>query len=356
VRTLKTTSTIALALVAIAISAAPAGAVPRSFFGIAPQTALGPEDTSRMRQARVGAIRVPVVWSSVQPRPRAEYNWTGLDETVEVAARDGISVFPFIYGAPRWLGKPTRLPVDSARARNAWSAFLTAAVERYGPRGEFWSEHSSGGDFVPRTPIRSWQIWNEENFFYFTRPASPGRYARLLKVSHRAIRQADRGAKTIAGGLFGNPRQRPPAAMKATEFLERLYRVRGARSWFDGIALHPYVPDVPSLRTEVEALRRVAVRNRDAGVGLYLTEMGWGSARPNRQASFELGLRGQAQALTDAYRYLIPNRRRLNLKQVFWFSWKDAPGCNFCDSAGLFRRGGKFRPKPAWRAFRRAAR
>jgi len=341
------------AIVALALPAA-AAAAPRAFFGIVPQTPLTEADTSRMSAGGIGTVRVPVVWGSVQPTPAAGYNWTGLDETVALTARAGLRVLPFLYGAPRWLGRPTTLPVDSGRQRRAWAGFLGAAVERYGARGTFWAQRA--GD-VPRTPIRAWQIWNEENFFYFTRPASPGRYGRLLKASARVVRQTDPGARTIAGGLFGNPRQRPPLAMKATTFLERLYRVGGIRSALDGIALHPYVADVAGLREEVEAVRRVAVRNRDAGVGLYLTEIGWGSQRPNAQASFEVGLRGQARQLTDAYRYLLGNRRRLNLKQVHWFSWKDLRGdCNFCDSAGLFREGRRFRPKPAWHAFVRAAR
>jgi len=33
----------------------------------------------------------------------------------------------------------------------------------------------------------------------------------------------------------------------------------------------------------------------------------------------------------------VANRGRLNLRQVNWFTWKDAPGaCSFCDSSGLF--------------------
>jgi hypothetical protein len=345
-------------MLAPAALAAPAGAAPREFFGIGPQTPLTQADTSRMRAARIGSVRVPVVWGSVQPSPRSDYQWAALDEAVSVTAPERLRVLPFLYGTPHWLGRPTVLPVDNARRRRAWSEFLRAAAERYGADGEFWIEHGpSSGDFVPKVPIRVWQIWNEPNFFYFARPASPARYGRLLKISKRALRQGDRGAKTISGGLFGNPRQRPPLAMKATAFLDRLYGVRGVRAALDGIALHPYVPDVAGLRREVEGLRRVAVRNRDRRTGLYVTEMGWGSAAPNNQASFEVGLRGQARELRGAYRYLLGNRHRLNLKQVYWFSWKDLKGdCNFCDSAGLFRGGGRFRPKPAWHAFVRAAR
>ena len=44
--------------------------------------------------------------------------------------------------------------------------------------------------------------------------------------------------------------------MKATEFLAGLYRIKGVREALDGIALHPYIPDVDGLRREVEDLRR----------------------------------------------------------------------------------------------------
>lgn len=109
-----------------------------------------------------------------------------------------------------------------------WADFLRAAVERYGRRGQFWLEHWRGsGDFVPPRPITSWQIWNEENFFYFTRPASPARYARLLKISRRPIKGADRRAEIVIGGLFGNPKGRPPRAMDAVAFLDRLYKALG---------------------------------------------------------------------------------------------------------------------------------
>jgi hypothetical protein len=341
----------AIVLLASAISAE--ARVPRDFFGIVPQTELTGEDTNRMRQGGVDSVRVPVSWAAVQPTPAPVYNWTGLDALVATAAHSGINVLPFLFQTPPWLSRrDNRLPIDNGRQRRAWGAFLQAAVERYGRQGEFWREHGpQSGAFVPRRPIRRWQIWNEENFFYFTQPASPGRYARLLKISRRAVDRADRRAELILGGLFGNPKERPPRAMDAARFLDRLYRVRGIEDSFDGVALHPYAGDADELRRLTEALYRVVRRNRDR-VGLYVTELGWGSQRNPRRVAFEVGLREQARELRRAYGYLIQNRRRLNLKQVYWFTWKDARGsCSFCDSTGLFRRGGRFRPKPAWHTF-----
>jgi hypothetical protein len=101
----------------------------------------------------------------------------------------------------------------------------------------------------------------------------------------------------------------------------------------------------------------VILRHRDRRTGLYLTEVGWGSKRNPRRVAFEVGRREQARELRRSYRYLIRNQRRLNLRQVHWFSWKDAPSlCSFCDSVGLFHRGQRFRPKPAWHALARLAR
>ncbi len=345
----------ALTLLAVLAGAASAEArLPRDFFGIAPQTSLSAEDTNRMRSGGVDVIRYPALWSAVQPTAAAPFDWSGLDRLVTIAARSRLDVLPVLSGTPRWLsGRETTLPVSNARQRQAWSAFLQAAVERYGSHGQFWREHSrTSGDFVPRNPIEKWQIWNEENFFYFTTPASPTRYARLLKLSRRAIKRGDRRAEIILGGLFGDPRQNPPRAMDAADFLDRLYRVPGVKRAFDGVALHPYAADVGVLRQLTDEIREVIVRHRDRRAGLYITEMAWGSQYNPRRVAFEVGLRPQARELRGAYRFLIGNRRRLNLEQVHWFTWKDRSGaCSFCDSSGLFRRGRRFRPKPAWHSF-----
>src|SRR6266487_3831582 len=152
------TTALLLALAAAALLAATQGGAapklhaPKGFFGIAPQTALTDRDAAYMKAGGISSIRWPLAWAAVQPTATGGYDWSSFDPVVEVAARHGLTVLPFLYNTPRWVGKPTTLPVDSGRARTAWAAFVEAAVRRYGPGGEFWAEHGppvAGVNYVP---------------------------------------------------------------------------------------------------------------------------------------------------------------------------------------------------------------
>jgi hypothetical protein len=338
-------------------AAKPTPRPPQGFFGMGPQTGITPTDARYMKAGGVESVRIPVSWAAVQPTKNGGYAWTGMDEIVSTLANAGLRVLPVIQSTPRWLARDSRtLPVNNARQRNAWKAFLTAMIDRYGPEGEFWAERSPGVvKYVPAVPhplpIRSWQIWNEANFFYFTVPVSPGRYARLVTLSSQAIKAADPGARVILAGLFGEPKASGSRGMDATDFLRALYRKPGIKSRFDGVSLHPYAVDAEELEEMVEDMHEVLRENHDRP-DFYVTEMGWGSQNDFEQVAFEQGIRGQVKQLKASYGFLLENQRRLNLKGVYWFSWKDVAGaCSFCDSVGLFRAGPKFHPKPAWRAF-----
>jgi hypothetical protein len=348
--------TVALIAGAGSGAAKPPLPAPKGFFGIDPQSLLTDADARYMKAGGIETIRWPLTWGAVQPTRKGGYDWSSFDPVVEIAARHGLQVLPILYGVPPWLNrKYTRMPIDNGAARKAWIGFVEAAVKRYGPGGEFWNQHAPGVQYetvISRPlPIRNWQVWNEANFFYFAYPVSPQRFVRLLKITTPAIKRIDPSAKVILSGLFGEPTASGNKGMPAAKFLAAIYRTPGIKSYFDGIALHPYAAFPEDLEELVEALHDVTVENHDR-VPMYITEMGWGSQNNFQEVAFEQGIRGQVKELRAAYGYLLENRLRLDLKQVYWFSWKDLEGsCSFCDSVGLFRDSTKFKPKPAWRAF-----
>jgi hypothetical protein len=373
-RTKHTTRRLRACLAAAAIVAglgafaATAEAVPANFWGVVPQATPTEEQFQRLARGGVDSVRIPIVWGTVQPAKGGPFDWSGIDFIVKQAAAANLEVLPFLTGAPPWAvptiavpgtggaGKaPAHLPV-SGTAAAAWSSFLRGAVERYGPNGSFWAENRT----VPKRPIRTWQIWNEENFKYFVARPNPAEYGRLVKLSYPAIKAADPGAKVILGGLFAKPFEatkhfNPPRAYFAKTFLEQMYkRTPGVKGKFNGFALHPYTYFYRQLPADIEEVRGVLKANHDAGKGLWITELGWSSQPPTRSDLFAKGVGGQAAQLNGAFSLLERNQAKWKLRQVFWFSVDDQRGsCNFCDGTGLFGEG--FKPKKSWFSFVRFA-
>ncbi len=355
---------LALALIALAALAAPASALPAKFWGVDPQVNPTNEEMQRLAQGGVGSIRIPIPWAAVQPTEGAPIDWSGFDSVLASSVQNGIDVLPFVYSAPGWavpeavvpgshgsVTAPSKLPVGGS-AGAAWAAFLKAAVARYGPGGSFWSANPS----LPEKPLRTWQIWNEENFKYFVTRPNPVEYGKLVKASYAALKQADPGAKVILGGMFAKPKEarykaKPPQAYFASDFLERMYKSSpGIRSKFNGVALHPYSTVYTRLTPAIEELRAVMKKNHDAGKGLWITELGWSSQKPSPTNEFAKGLQGQATQLKNAFTLLRKNQAKWRLQKVFWFSVDDrGSSCNFCDGSGLFSEG--FVPKPSWYAY-----
>ncbi len=358
------TATFALAIALFGATAAVAEALPSNFWGAVPQAIPTAEQFQRLRRGGVHSVRIPIVWGAVQPTKDGALDWSADDALVAGAATAGIEVLPFITGAPTWavpaavvgdgVSVPRNLPVKTGAQRSAWASFLAQAVARYGPNGTFWAENPT----VPRHPIRTWQVWNEENFKYFVARPNPAEYGKLVEGSYAAIKAADPGAKVLLGGMFADPKEsegKSPTNYFATDFLAQMYkRTPGIKSKFNGVALHPYAGHYQSLTPEIEEVRKVLKQNHDAGKGLWITELGWSSEHPSHGDAFAKGLNGQAAQLKGAFTLLRRNQRKWRIQQVYWFSVDDqAESCNFCDGSGLFGPG--FKAKPAWKAYVRFA-
>jgi hypothetical protein len=333
-------------LLLFAAPAAVAARAPASYTGIAPQGPTTESDFALMQSSGVKSVRLLMDWEAIEPRPPLESSpeFDAFDGQVRLAAEHGIRVFPFVWGTPEWVApEPVDQPIASPSQLGAWGSFLRRAVDRYGPEGSFWLSHPE----LDYLPIRSWEIWNEENIVTFSNTTSPAAYAKLLRESGRILHDADPGSQVIVGGLFGRPLQIPPNTSSG-DFLSRLYRSEDVKRYFDGVALHPYVADARAIQPQIENLRRVMRVHHDSATKIYMTELGWGS--DSFESRWERGLRGQARELNQAMGILVAHRRSWRIGGVWWFSWADLNNsCQFCDSAGLLTT--EREAKPAWYSF-----
>ncbi|HWA53844.1 MAG TPA: glycosyl hydrolase [Solirubrobacterales bacterium] len=353
-----------LAIFVLGLFAAPAAmAVPADFWGVSPQNPPTVEQFQRLKAGGVDSVRIPIAWSGVQPFSSAEANFSASDILVAGAAAAGINVLPFVYEAPSWAVPRVRVPGSSAKApktvpvktgaqRTAWSNFLKLVVARYGPGGSFWAANPT----LPAAPIRTWQIWNEENFKYFVARPNPADYGKLVNISYSAIKSVDPGAKLILGGMFARPGEakfkvKPPQAYYASDFLDQLYSTTpGIKKKFSGVALHPYTTSYQQLTPDVEEFLSVLKANHDAGKKLWITEIGWSSEPKSPGDSFAKGPKGQVTQLNGAFKLFKAKAAKWKLQRIYWFSVDDQPGiCNFCGGSGLFAKG--FVPKKSWYAY-----
>jgi hypothetical protein len=354
---------LAVSVAAIAAMAPAASALPGDFWGVSPQATPSAEQFLRLRSGGVDSVRIPIPWSSVQPTGPADANFTNVDALVSGAAAAGLNVLPFVYDAPPWAVTPARVPGSTASApktlpvktgaqRTAWANFLKLVVGRYGPGGAFWAANPG----LPEDSIRTWQIWNEENFKYFVVRPSPSDYGKLINVSYTAITSVDPSAKLILGGMFARPKEaeykrKPPQAYFATDFLDQLYTsTPGIKKKFVGVALHPYTTKYQQLTPDIEEFLTVLKANHDPGKKLWITEVGWSSEPHSAGDSFAKGPAGQATQLKGAFSLFKSKAAKWKLQRVYWFSVDDQPGsCNFCGGSGLFGSG--FLPKKSWFAY-----
>lgn len=357
-----------LLLLALLVVAAPAEArkVPKGWLGvsfgpeyIAKRTSLRAE-LRRMRRAGVETGRFALYWSHLQPEAGKAPRFKAFDRLVAASAKARLPLQPVVLGAPRWAAASPNRALRTPRDPAEYAAFVTALVQRYGPRGTFFQQHPK----VRRFPIRAWQIWNEVSNPYYWDGGYAKEYPPVLKAAYDAVKAADPGAVVTASGLNTG------AGGKSWDAQERIYEqldAQGLGRPFDEIAVHVYTKAVPDALKVVRATRAVARRFGDGARPIRVTELAWPAARGklrdddgHRREFFAATTdKGMAARLVRGVRLLARHRKQLRIAGVDWFQW--ASSYRGTDDAfrysGLRRLGGKrLIDRPAMRAFKRVAR
>lgn len=352
-------------------------AVPPGFVGMVVDGPLYPDaapglDMSSQLDSMVGAgvqsLRLAFDWGSVQPYkddaavPPADKDeftdvggvptkWSGLDQVVGLAAQRRLTILPLVLDAPKWDGiADKRSIVERPKSVGPYANFVKALVQRYGPHGSFWSQYSG----IPKLPIRMWQIWNEPNIraFWSQQPHYAASYVALLKAAHAAIKRADPGAKVILAGF-------PNFSWVA---LQRIYGIKGARSLFDVVAVHPYTKDPQGVITILTKVRQVMKAAGDGRKPMIADEISWPSSRGktphNNGFDFATTEAGQARNIATVLPLLARDRRALHLSAFYYYSWigNERHNAQAFEFAGLVRyHAGRLTSKPALKAFTTAA-
>ena len=323
IRNARAAITVAVAALAMLTVGVGTGAAkpPASFFGVVPQTSLGSKDFERMSSGKVGTLRTILTWAAVDKAVGADDNdWSSFDPLVLEAARNGIEMQPFIFGTPNLVAqgprrrqlhvvevRPLRAEVGR-RAGRLVKSFVGEAVDRYGPNGEFWTLHPE----VPKDPIHVWQILNEQNSKSFF-AAEAGPEALREACSRPPTRRSTSATRRLTSCSAGWPELAGShKAILGSEYLAKLYKVKGVKDTFDAVAPHPYGATLGKVTSQIDLYRQVMKKAHDSGASMYVTEVGAGSKKGG--SSLNRGKKGQATLLRDIYKYFAKQRNKLHVE------------------------------------------
>lgn len=236
-----------------------------------PQLALVSSDAAGYAAARaagVRAVKIVADWSAIEPQ-RGRVSWTGLDQVVAAAAREGLAPIIVVAYTPRWasvgsgaeLTRPEIYSRQPPRDVREWERFVGATAERY------------------RGRVAEWQVWTQLGLPLFRGTGSE--YLALLQAARARIRTIDPNARVAMA---------TPTGVDLTFLLRAAQDAPGA---FDAVALSPqgFTPEA--------LLRPLAIlghRLKAAGKAIWLDWTPDGTMAAVRQAGSWARVLAVAQA------------------------------------------------------------
>ncbi len=153
---------------------------------------------ARMKSLGISEARIDWEWRVVEEK-KGQYDWSALDRFVQLASKNGISIFPIVHYAPNWALPTTKKPngvyqnAPSEAAFGDYARFLAASIDRYGPGG------NAPFSF---TPIKYWQVWNEPNTKEFWGPKPDARtFARMMTTVNDTLGDRRNKVSLVHAGL-----------------------------------------------------------------------------------------------------------------------------------------------------------
>ncbi len=263
----------------------------------------------------VGQVRCDLNWWTVQPFNKTSFYWSVYDNVVNAAAANHITVLFDVSFTPPW-ARPNPLPPQTSDPSHVpplhvadFVNFVRAAVQRYSPVGKKRVSTVYG-------TVSQWEIWNEPNLLGGWTPPDPARYGKFLKDTAFGIRQVDKKAIIISGGMApaGNVggNYAPPDFVKGMA-------ATGVLAKIDGVGIHPYsFPAYPNeeinfnpIFNAVPATYYVMLVNGAGSKKIWATEVGWPTSS---QSTDTLRFWDHIQVGTEAYQ-----AKELPLTLTTWF-------------------------------------
>ena len=319
--------------------------------GVSPREAARELDVAR--RAGAGVVRIDVGWSSLEQRGKGRISSgyaARLDAFLRNARARKLKVIATLHETPCWASAaPSRL---RRRCAGAW---WERGVHRYPPR--LARDYADAAVYVARrwgNQLTALEIWNEPNKADFLRSADPViAYARLVRATYAPVKRVAPRLTVLAGSLL----------LSDGDFLTDLYRRGHIYGHYDAISYHPYTdgqdPVPPendrgrqySLTAGTAWLHDIMLSGGDESGTLWATEAGASTCAVGSHHDCV----SEAEQARQVGNYVRMARAFPYVRAMVIYNLRDkgTDPANIEQGYGIVRRD--LSPKPAYRAFKRAA-
>ena len=272
---------VALSLSLVGVAEGFARRVPPDYFGVngqfigdvspqKPWYGLTSAHLDAMAAGGIEVVRAEPSWDSVEPNPPDaaghHYVWDAADAIVTKLAQHRLRMYGLVDYSTRWSGVQPGDFDSPPASSDDFAEFAKALAARYGANGSFWQAHPE----LPYLPVHDWEIWNEENGYFWHPQPDPWRYIDLYLATRSAIRSVDPGAAAVVGGLV---------PQGAEGFVGAMFQHRpDAHGQIDAIGYHPYAADAAGSLSLIAGFRRSLAALGEPGLPIEVTEVGWPTA------------------------------------------------------------------------------
>jgi polysaccharide biosynthesis protein PslG len=255
-----------------------------------------PGELKMIVESGVRWVRMDMVWAYVE-KNKGQYNFDIYDKTFDEFAKHNIRPLVVLgsHGQTNYPNKSGTYPYppDTDEARQAYTNWAVAAVQRYQGRGIFW------------------EVYNEpNNSAYWPLNADVQDYRQLAYMVGKAVKQAAPSEILVGGALL----------FADTNYLEETLK-GGVLPFWDAVSLHPYrhwgSPE--TVTPDYDKFRNVIQKYNSSGAKIPLISGEWGYPKSVwNGVSYD----EQKQARFLARQWLVNLSN--NVPVSIWFEWKDA--------------------------------
>lgn len=272
---------------------------------------------------RFTRTNVLLIWTMIEPALGKGYDWNNETKTDAViratyAPAQGKQMDMLLVLDPaRTKGIAVEMQKSYPYGREAeWQTFVRAAVERYDGDGM--------SDADPNVRVKYWQVMNEPFGNLDTGNLTVDEYAKLVKITAQAIREADSEARIVLGDTGKHVKQIIPLLAGA--------------DWFDAVDTHFYPAGEDYLSPAVPGIRQILDANGYKNAEVWLGEIGFYLHAPNnlpaRTASEQARVMVKAMVVNRA----LGAARLLLVNLVSWSNFSGDPQ-NLFNFMGLISSG-----------------